>query len=297
MSDQTYLEAVLRDQAVSDDSPEMKALRKHRSDVETRLTAKFGSIPTIRYGGSKAKGTMNLESYDLDLTCYFPRDDASAGTTLQDIFESVENVLRETYWTERKGSAIRLRSRDDFRTDFHIDVVPGRFVDGNEGDVNLYRTSGEKAYLKTNLQTHINHVKDSGVVPTIRLIKLWARRNNVSIKTFALELLTIKHLAGRQSQLLADQLARILEDFRDHYQSLCIEDPANPQGNDLSELVNETVRATLSSTARVTLERVKSDGWHAVFGATSEDDTAKKLSALRRMAAATPVKPKPYGVK
>ncbi|MDZ4865208.1 MAG: hypothetical protein SGJ01_17445, partial [Gemmatimonadota bacterium] len=67
MTDQEYLEGVLKEQSLSDDSPEMNELRRRRSEVEEHLRAEFGSAPRIRYGGSKAKGTMIKEAYDLDL--------------------------------------------------------------------------------------------------------------------------------------------------------------------------------------------------------------------------------------
>jgi hypothetical protein len=294
MSEQEYLEAVLGDQALEEGSSELGALRQHRQDVEELLRKHFGWTPSIRYGGSKAKGTMNRESYDLDVTCYFPRDGDSAGDTLAGIYDSVETLIREQYWTERKGSAIRLRSRDDNRTDFHIDVVPGRFVEGNDGDVHLYRTTGEKKYLKTNLDVHVAHVKNSGVVPAIRLLKLWAARYGVGIKTFALELLAIKLLLGRKSRALPDQLEHVLKEFRDNSESLAVEDPANPHGNDLSELLNAAVRVSLASVARSTLERVERDGWQGVFGPVEVSDKTAEIAALKRMAAAATVRPKPY---
>jgi hypothetical protein len=292
MSTEDYLERVLAQQTLAEDSAELKELRRHREDVEALLRKRFDSAPRIRYGGSKAKGTMNKESYDLDVTCYFPHDDESAGTTLAEIYDTVEEALRSQYWTDRKGSAIRLRSRDDYRADFHVDVVPGRFVDGDDGDVHLHRTTGEKQFLKTNLDVHVSYVKDSGLVKAIRLLKLWASRNNVGIKTFALELLTIDLLKGRKSRALADQLEHVLKEFRDNPDDLAIEDPANPHGNDLSELLGDAVRTELQVTARRTLEQVDRDGWEAVFGVV--DDKADDVAALKRMAAAATVRPKPY---
>lgn len=294
MTDEEYLKAVLLEQELGDDSQELKDLRRHRSDVERLLREKFGYVPSIRYGGSKAKGTMNRESYDLDMTCYFPREDTTAGSSLKEIFEAVEQALQSKYWTERKGSAVRLRSRDEAKVDFHVDVVPGRYVDGDEGDVHLYRTTGEKAYLKTNLQTHIDHVKNSGVVPAIRLLKLWSRRNYLSVKTFALELLVIKLLEGRTSEALVSQLKHVFTELRDRSGALCIEDPANPHGNDLSDLLNLGVRSELESAARTALNNVDANGWTMVFGALKEDERAKKIAALRRMATTAVVQPKPY---
>lgn len=293
MTEQEYLDAVLEEQTLEEGGDELSALRKHRDDVEKLLRAKFGNAPQIKYGGSYRKGTMVKESYDLDLPCYFPRDDDSAGETLKDIFESVQNAAAEKYVTQSKGSAIRLHALDG-RVDFHIDLVPGRYVDGADGDVFLHCASGDKQRLKTNLDVQIDHVKNSGVRPAIRLLKVWAKRNRFGIKTFALELLVIELLKGRKSRSLPDQLEHVLKEFRDNADDLCVEDPANPTGNDLSELLSDTVRWNLQNAAKVALEAVERGGWKAVFGELKEEHAANKLSALMAMAGAATVRPRPY---
>ena len=83
MTPNDYLKEILERQQLLDDGKEMRELRKHRQDVETLLCSKYGNAPHLRYGGSKAKGTMILESYDLDLHCYFERDETVAGETLK----------------------------------------------------------------------------------------------------------------------------------------------------------------------------------------------------------------------
>ncbi len=296
MTDQQYLERVLRDQDLSDDSVEMEDLREHRKQVEQLLRDSFGSAPTIRYGGSKAKGTLNKESYDLDMTCYFPRDDESAGETVEEIYETVERALQTQYRTRRKGCAIRLLDAED-DTDFHIDVVPGRFVDGDDGDVFLHPSSSDKERLKTNLEKHIDHVKNSGVVDAIRLMKLWKVRRQIAVKTFPLELLTIDQLDEKKAESLPDQLTHVWTQFRDRMDELQIEDPANPEGNDLSELLGSAVRQQLKDQARTTLETIKRSGWEAVFGKVDDSDDGKeraRMDALRRVAAASPVPAKPW---
>jgi hypothetical protein len=61
-----YLKEVLVSQDLGDDSDEMKALQKHRAEVEKIIRESFKDTAlTIRYAGSKAKGTMDKESYDL----------------------------------------------------------------------------------------------------------------------------------------------------------------------------------------------------------------------------------------
>ncbi len=252
MSDKKYLEDILESQTLDPDGQEMKDLRAHRADVDRILRKKFEKCsPTIRYGGSKAKGTMIKEAYDLDMTCYFRRDENGAGETLQEIYENVEAALADAYLITRKPSAVRLKSRDlnQWATDFHIDVVPGRFIDEKNEDVFLYRSSGEKGRQKTNLDVHIEHVKESGVTDAIRLMKLWRARNFLSVRHFVLELLTIERLKYKKSLDLHAQLKHLWTELRDNIEDIVIEDPANPTGNDLSELFNASVRQELSSTA------------------------------------------------
>jgi hypothetical protein len=280
MSDKKYLEDILASQTLEPDGQEMKDLRARRADVEKILREKFEECsPTIRYGGSKAKGTMIKEAYDLDMTCYFGRDDNGAGETLQEIYENVEAALGDDYLITRKPSALRLKSKglSDWATDFHIDVVPGRFIDEKNEDVFLYRSSGEKGRQKTNLDVHIEHVKNSGVTDAIRLEKLWRARNFLSVRHFVLELLTIKLLKGKKSLDLPEQLKHVWTELRDNVDAITIEDPANPTGNDLSELFNTSVRQELSSTAKRTLEQIERSGWEAVFGSVPEKSSKSNV--------------------
>src|SRR2546428_13535865 len=137
MTTNDFLAKVLAAQTLSDDSEELKTLQERRAEVEKVLRDHFEDCsPTIRYGGSKAKGTMIKEAYDLDIICYFPHEDTSAGETLEDIYHNVRKALEAEYWVEQKPSALRLRDRDpqNFKVDFHIDVVPGRYTDDTKTD-------------------------------------------------------------------------------------------------------------------------------------------------------------------
>jgi hypothetical protein len=285
MNDNEYLEAILRQQTLAHGCEELKELQVHRAKVESLLKDFFPRCsPTIRYGGSHAKGTMIKMAYDLDVICYFPHDDTAAGETLEDIYRNVQKSVESDYWIEQKPSALRLRSRDPrhLQEDFHVDVVPGRYTDENKDDAYLYQSSGDKKRLKTNLNKHINHVRDSGVTGAIRLLKFWRVRNGLCIKHFALELLTIKLLNESKSLGVADQLAHVLTEFRDHASSLAIEDPANPSGNDLSTLLDDSIRGELSGVARATLESAKHCGWQAVFGPIDSVGDDRRIELLNR---------------
>jgi tRNA nucleotidyltransferase (CCA-adding enzyme) len=128
MTTNEYLQQVLQDQNLADNSTELEALQGHRKDVEVLLRSAFPqSSPTIRYGGSRAKGTLIREAYDLDIICYFEPDDTSAGDGLEDIYNNVKKALEASYMVTDKTSALRLKSkaRETMGVDFHIDVVPG----------------------------------------------------------------------------------------------------------------------------------------------------------------------------
>lgn len=268
MTNEEYLEAILESQTLANDGDELKLLRQRRDDVEKLLRKEYGSNPSIRYGGSKAKGTMIKDSYDLDVICYFDNDDTTAGDTLQEIYDSVAETCENDFHIERKPSAVRLKCKDSENEaeDYHIDVVPGRFVDDDRDDVFLYRHSAEKGRQKTNLDVHINHVKDSGVIPAIRVTKLWRVRNEMQVRNFILELLTIELLKDMKGKSLTDQLEHVWIELRDNIDDITIEDPANPTGNDLTELFNSAIKLELSDAARVALQHIANNDWKAIFG-------------------------------
>jgi hypothetical protein len=294
MDENKYLIDVLEDQKLADSSSEMNELRAHREGVESILRAEFSdSDLSIRYGGSKAKGTMIKESYDLDMLCYFGSEDTTAGDTLKDIYNNVAGALEKDYSVDCKASALRLRSkiRETFNVDFHVDVVPGRYTDKNKGDCYLYISAGEKMRLKTNPQVHLDHVIGSGVRPAIKLMKLWKVRNGMSVRNFILELLVIDILADSKEKPLSEQLVMIWEKFRDKYDSLAVVDPANLEGNDLSSLLDQA-RYELASVADRTLSIIDGSGWGSVFG-----DPASKsnnIEVLRSAAAGVSASTKPW---
>lgn len=297
MTTNEYLAKVLRAQTLEEGSEELKALQERRAEVEKHIRTAFEeSSPTIRYGGSKAKGTMIREAYDLDVISYFTNGDTGAGETLEAIYNNVKEALGKHYFVIPKASALRLT---DLRpanrgVDFHIDVVPGRFTDDSKTDAYLYLSTGEKGRLKTNLDLHIEHVRDSGVTDAIRLVKLWKVRNGIGLKSFVLELLVIKLIQEKKKVGLASQLEHIWAELRDGIKDVSVEDPANPTGNDLSELLNDGVKAELAAVARRTLSLIEESGWEAVFGPVEEKAATDKKENLIRAAAAVATSSKPW---
>jgi hypothetical protein len=284
MKPNEYLRAILTNQELSEDSPERKKLRATREEVERLLRTAFKkSNPSIRYGGSIAKGTIIRESYYLDVICYFAHTDTSPGETLEEIYNNVKGVLSQKYHVEAKTSALRLKGKvaPDRFVDFHVDVVPGRFVDENKDDVFLYQSHGDKKRLKTNLDKHIEFIRDSGYTDAIKLLKLWKARKVLSVKTFVLELLVIKVLSDSKTiSALDKQLIYLWETVKEKKGQIGIEDPANPSGNDLSQIFNTSHQAELSTEAASTLDLIDRLGWESVFGQAEEPSDDQKITLI-----------------
>lgn len=293
MTTNEYLTEVLNLQKLADDCQELKELQSHRADVEKLLRDAFAdSSPTIRYGGSKAKGTLIKESYDLDLICYFPNDETAAGNCLKEIYDNVAEALRKDYNVTLKNSSLRLSSSDTTRAnrDFHIDVVPGRYIDDSQTDCFIHQNNADKERLKTNLDTHIAHVKDSGVTDAIRLLKLWRTRKSILLKQFVWELLVIDLLKEKKSATLEDQLKHVWESVRDAVGPMNVEDPANPSGNDLSEVLSNAW-SILSDTANSTLRSIENVGWEAVFGTIKRSESKEaRVAALTSAAGSASIR-------
>lgn len=294
MTPDEILAKVLEEQTLDPEGPELVKLRSTRDDVEALLRSEYGDSPTIRYGGSKAKNTMICASYDLDMTCYFARNDNKAGETLEEIYNNVARVLEKKYIVERKRSALRLTSKapETYKMDLNVDVVPGRFIDGDDGDVFLHQNEGDKKLLKTNLDVHIRHIRGSGVTDAIRLLKLWKVLNVVDVKTFVLELLVVDLLEKHKQATLTTQVLIVLETFRDQIDELSVEDPANPTGNDLSERL-DSARPFLQAAADQTLWVIERQGWATAFGLTKQQARLDRVQILKKAATvvATPTKP------
>lgn len=294
MDGNEYLQKILEDQTLKEDGPELKALRDERASVEELLREEFkDSNPTIRYGGSKAKRTMIKESYDLDIPCYFENEDDDAGSSLEDIYNNTRKALEKKYIVTPKTSALRLlsSSAQNRGTYVHVDVVPGRFTDDKKDDCYLHVSSGDKSRLKTNLDVQIAHIRDSGRRDAIRLSKLWRVRNGIQVKTFGLELATIEILnAAMPGTGLDEQLIAFWERWRDDPDTVKIEDPSNPNGNNLDDLLNAQVRCALTTASKDSLRRLDNDGWESIFGPVPEEpekQAARRIEILSRTATAS----------
>ena len=286
-----YLQKILKQQALDENGQELKDLRARQAEVEACLGQLLEGAPEIKHGGSRAKGTMVKASYDLDLFCYFDRKADDDGDTLEELYNSVETALGKEFTLQRKRSAIRVKSSKG--VDFHVDVVPGRYVDETRRDVFLHQSEGKKERLKTNPEKHISHVKSSGCVDEIRLAKVWREHQSLNAKTFVLELAVIDALTGKTGTL-EKRVRTLFESFRDRIDDLNVTDPANGN-NDLSSMWSKTIRDELADAARSAIKAIDRGDWTSVFGDLDEEtDKKAKVAVITGAVAAVAVPTRPF---
>jgi hypothetical protein len=228
---------------------------------------------------------MICDRYDLDIVCYFPSTDERS---LKEIREDVASRLAEKYLLDHKASAERILDLKgaDAPGDFHIDVVPGRFIEDTK-DVFLHVAYGDKERMQTNLKTHINYIANSGCVPVIRLIKLWAHRNNVKIKTFVLELFVVETLSGSRSKDdLKKSYLNVLEAFKDKFTSTELVDPAN-SNNVVSRPMSAAEKMLIAQAATTTYDNIKDSDDVTLWRGAFKDDGGSSASSSASAKVAT----------
>lgn len=296
MTNNEYLKHILKQQDLDDKGPEIKALDDRRAQVTAIMRKAFPGLSlSIRAVGSRAKGTLIKACYDQDLPCFLYPGEA-AHIPLDEIYDISRVALGEDFYVEQKTSALRLKSKDPKqRVDLRTDVVPGRIIDEKTGDAFLYFSGFEKNRIKTNLDTHISHVRDSGFTSEIRLIKLVNFHFSVQVRTFPLELAAIELLkAARANEGLAGNFVVLLERLKRDADKVVIKDPANPEGNDLSKIFDSSVRSRLASISDRVLQMINDRGFESVFGAFDEKPAAVNVGIISQFAPTVRNPARPY---
>ena len=103
-----------------------------------------------------------------------------------------------------------------------------------------------------------------------------------AVKHFVYELLPIINLlSGKKKSSLETQLRHVLQQIADAEQPIHVEDPANPAGNDLSDLLT-SIWPELHATAQSVLDTADSAGWEAVFGSVKDVSKNEQIACSDR---------------
>ncbi|HDP0036419.1 TPA: nucleotidyltransferase [Legionella pneumophila] len=195
--------------------------------------------------GSRAKGTAISMASDVDyvisLTNSCNRDSGGLNT----IYQSLYDTLKQSYQEIRKQNvSVRIHLNQGFlqNNQLEIDVTPARKHTGNTNDHSIW-ISKRGTWQQTNIQKHINDVRNSGREFEIKLLKIWRELNQLDFPSIYLEYLVINHLLKYKPKgldFLASNFIYLISELAntDTYPlwNLTVIDPAN-SNNVLSNLL------------------------------------------------------------
>jgi hypothetical protein len=205
----------------------------------------------------------------------FKRD---AFDTLEKMFVSVFEFLEDEYGSaaivKKQKVSIGLEFYADDEGDVvRIDIVPGRELNKDQYEkdnkLNLYvnQTFGKlnagSDYIRSNIHAQINNIRDRAtkeketIRNIIRLLKVWKINRNQKIKSFFIELITIKAVDSVEiSGDLWDRLKKVLEFIRDEVQTIALPDPGN-SSNEVADTLTDYEKVSLSDDMKYLLERIE----------------------------------------
>jgi hypothetical protein len=193
------------------------------------------------YSGSYAKCTAIRGATDVDLFISLSPDTPG---TLKDIYNSLLSFLRSKSMSpEAQNVSIRIPHRN-----LSVDLVPGRKQPGPTTDHSLYRRQAD-TWTKTNVDSHIAVVGDSGRLDEIRGLKIWRTLRGLDFPSFYLELTLIQGLSGRPTGQPAANILAGLRYIGEHLTTARVVDPANTN-NVVSDDLTASEKALVAQHAR-----------------------------------------------
>jgi hypothetical protein len=240
MTPDEYVKQVLQKYAI----PYSKSLQYNQIGSSLRNPISewaCGYMLELYWSGSYSKGTAINITTDIDL---FISMDHNTPGTLKNMFDTLFNKFNGLGYNPRKQNV----SIGMMVNGVAVDLIPGRKLSGNTNDHNLWKHK-QQTTIKTNVNQHINLVKNSGRVDEIKLIKIWRELNNIEFPSIYLELAVIEALKGNRIGDLANNVIAVLnflssQEFRDK----SFVDPAN-SANIISNDITPTEKSVISTCA------------------------------------------------
>ena len=273
-----HLECVLNSHKITKEKALLDKHIEKRKEVKEALEEKYGgNLYTPFNSGSYAKNTAVNKKFDFDLMAPFKRD---AFDTLEKMFNDVYDFLNEKY----KGEAFVKKQKVSIGLDFYadadgdsvkIDVVPGRelnqdqYKDDEKLNLYVYDQFGNidkgSDRLQSNVKAQINNIKErataekDSIRKVIRLLKVWKIYNTKRVKSFFIDLITIK--AFDKNEITGDtwdKLKSVMEFIRDEVKKVSLPDPGN-SNNDVGDTLTDAEKGTLSDDMKHMIDRIEED--------------------------------------
>ncbi len=256
MNKSEYLQEVLDSSTKKHIESLMELHLSKKNAVKEALQEEFGTkmVTNPINSGSYAKHTYINQKFDLDFCIPFKY---SGFETLKEMWELVFNFLKkykdnEIVEVRPQKTSIGLFFRAyDKKTkkyeDLDIDVVPGRELKEDDysetSKIKLYlKPDGSEAdsHIQTNIKEHIDFIKGKDKErQVIRLMKVFKLSQDIKIKSFLVELLTIRAFEKNSDNIPAglwEQLKMVIQFIADNIETIVLNDPANSNNNVTSSL-------------------------------------------------------------
>lgn len=209
----------------------------------------------IKPTGSYAKGTAISLASDVDLFISLSPELSSTEWPLSKIYDSLFKKMQDAGYTPRKQNV----SIGVTVQGHKVDLVPGRKQGHQTTDHSLYvRKQG--TWKKTNVDTHVNHVKLWQRHNETKLLKVWRHRQNIELPSFFIELFIINKLNGRNYYELTDNTVYLLQQLRDDI-NCYLQDPANSSNNLSDDLTADEKKRVVAAATN----SLQADDWNDII--------------------------------
>lgn len=204
---------------------------------------------SIQQSGSRAKGTAIKGKSDMDM--FLSIEDPNNEKTLQTYYDEVYVFLKDEGYTVRKQNvSIGLKY---YGCD--IDVVPAKKVNSQSyiryNDHYLW-SNKHKCRMLTNIQKHIDMVRNSGVQKEIMLLKVWRENHSLDFPSIYIEQLCIEKLSKNNQYNLADNFWQMLHYISDNIENKRVVDPSNCN-NIISDSLTNSEKRQIANQAQGSL--------------------------------------------
>lgn len=199
----------------------------------------------VKLSGSRAKGTAIDLSTDLDL---FISLSSMTNKALKEIYISLYNYLVHSGIDARKQNvSIKIMYGGK-----KVDLVPAKRQGQFGNDHSLYKRKSD-SWIKTNINTHISKVRNSGRRGEIIALKVWRENHNLEFPSIYLETFAIDALYGKPFNEKAENFLFLLQIIKDTITTRQIIDPAN-SNNILSNELTLYEKGLLAKQAECSLK-------------------------------------------
>jgi hypothetical protein len=295
-----HLDDVLESHKMNHVDDLMQKYISKREELKDALNNKFGEeiISRAINSGSYAKHTAINTKFDIDICQPFKHHGFD---TLEEMADAVFDYFNDEYFDDDIISSKTRKQRVSTGLTFLIDgieiqmdVVPGRELLENDysttNRLNLYvRPKGldSASTTQTSIQKHVDLIKGKGDERSIiRLLKNWKANKNKEVKSFFIELITIRAFekANEIPDDLWGKLEMVLEFIRDNVKTIRLEDPAN-SNNIVSDTMSDFDKDMLANDMEWILNQVEEDDENLkihfpINELFDPEEVKKKLAAL-----------------